>query len=191
MKFNVCKWAAFTALLTLGACASVDSSKQSAVMSSEDSVPQVSGQAASGKKLVLEDVNATYLYQVLAAEVMAEKGMMVDAFEIIYPLALKTRDVGLAKRAFELSMGTYDESNIDRATQLWLEVEPDEPTPWRAAYLMSLRSGDLDSAIEQWQRYRSNSPNSLQQDVLAAVQRVGRSAKPDMALAFFRLSGKG
>lgn len=185
MKFSVYKWAAFTALLTLGACASVESSKQSAVMPSEDSVAQVSGQTPSGKKLVLEDVNATYLYQVLAAEVMAEKGMMLDAFEIIYPLALKTRDVGLAKRAFELSMGTYDESNIDQATQLWIEVEPDEPTPWRAAYLMSLRAGDLDSAIEQWQRYRSNSPNSLQQDVLAAVQRVGRSAKPDMALAFF------
>lgn len=181
MKLNVYRWVGFVAILALSGCASVESAKQS----SEDSGVEASGQVPSGKTLVLEDVSATYLYQVLAAEVMAEKGLAQDAFEIIYPLALKMRDPGLAKRAFELSMGTYDEVKINQATQLWLEVEPEEPTPWRAAYLMSLRAGDLDSAIEQWKRYRTYSPNSVQQDVLAAVQRVGRSAKPDMALGFF------
>ncbi|MDG6779122.1 tetratricopeptide repeat protein [Thiomicrorhabdus sp. zzn3] len=126
------------------------------------------------------------LFQVLAAEVMAEKGLAGDAFNTLYPLAQKTRDPELAQRVFELSMATYDERSIDQATQLWLAVAPQKPTPWRAAYLMSLRQGKWQQAFEQWQRYRQVSESSLQDDLLSAAQRVVRAAQPEAGLAFFK-----
>lgn len=131
------------------------------------------------------EMNATVMYQVLAAEMLVLKGFPADAFDVIYPLAKQTRDPQLAKRAFELSMSTYDENKIGLATGLWLETEPESPVPWRAAYLMSLRAGQLQQAIEQWQQYRQKSDQTLQDDILASVQRVARAAKAETALPFF------
>lgn len=130
-------------------------------------------------------LSAEIMYQVLAAEVMVERGYVADAFEVIYPLARETRDVGLAERAFELSMGTYDVEKVGQATDLWLALAPDQATPWRAAYLMSLRAGQLDTAIEQWQAYRARSDKSLEEDILTAVQSIARSADAPYALGFF------
>lgn len=165
----------------VGGCASLKQQADQSEPSSESESPAAISVIASES-----GDQGQLLFQVLAAEVMVGKGLVGDAFNTLYPLAQKTRDPELAQRVFELSMGTYDEHNIDLATQLWLEVEPQKPTPWRAAYLMSLRQGNWQLAFEQWQRYREVSESSLQDDLLSAAQRVVRAAQPQAGLAFFK-----
>jgi len=148
--------------------------------------PNVASQdKAVEQRVTSSGMTASVIAQILTAELLVEKGLPAKAFELLYPLALETRDTGLVERAFHLSMTTYQEDNILKATQLWLEVEPEKPTPWRAAYLMSLRKGELDLAIEQWNTYRSLSEVSPDSEVLSAAQRIARSAKAEVALPFF------
>ncbi len=185
MRLNINKWLAFMGMLTLTACSTmgVQNSAEDSQEASTPPAPFVS--AEDETTLEGEELSAQLMYQVLAAEVMVAKGYPADAYDLIYPLAVKTRNVELVKRAFELSMATYDEGNVEQSAKLWLEVEPKNPTPWRAAYLMSLRAGKVQQAIEQWQEYRKRSTMDLQQDVLSAAQRVARAAEAEAALQFF------
>ncbi|MBN2865171.1 MAG: tetratricopeptide repeat protein [Thiotrichales bacterium] len=132
-------------------------------------------------------LTAGMMTQILAAELLVEKGQPAKAYELLFPLAEQTRDVGLVERTFQLSMATYQEPEIFKTTQLWLEVDPANPVPWRAAYLMSLRQGDLNLAIEQWNQYQKISDLERTEDVLSTAQRVVRSAKAEVAMPFYEV----
>ncbi|WP_373019534.1 tetratricopeptide repeat protein [Thiomicrorhabdus sp.] len=185
VKGSMNKWLACVGLFALSGCSTMDAQKpaQNSLISSQPPAPFVT--VGDQTSLKTSELSAQLMYQVLAAEVMVAKGYPGDAYDLIYPLALKTRNVELVKRAFELSMATYDEDNIGRAAQLWLEVEPANPTPWRASYLMSLRAGKVEQAIDQWKHYRTLSTASLEEDVLSAAQRAARAAGAEVVMPFF------
>lgn len=130
-------------------------------------------------------MSAPLMAQILTAELLVEKGLPAQAYELLYPLAEQTRDVGLIERVFQLSMTSYNESEVFKVTQLWLEIDPSNPTPWRAAFLMSLREGNLPLAKEQWNEYRKLSDEEISEDVLSTAQRVVRAAKADVAIPFY------
>ncbi|MEA3405068.1 MAG: tetratricopeptide repeat protein [Pseudomonadota bacterium] len=183
LKFGVGGAAVLSLLLTTG-CTSLSENTTDQYLDSVQ--PQIATQVdASEQRVTSSGMTASVIAQILTAELLVEKGLPAKAFELLYPLAEQTRDAGLVERAFHLSMTTYQEADILKATQLWLEVEPEKPTPWRAAYLMSLRQGKLDLAIEQWDKYRALSEVSPDNEVLSAAQRIARSAKADVALPFF------
>jgi tetratricopeptide (TPR) repeat protein len=167
--------------LSLTACSQVATVEEQASAASELKMsPQTLSQEA------LESAqHAQQVFQVLAAELMVEKGYPADAFNVIFPLAAETRDPALAKRAFELSMTTYDEKAIAQAANLWTEVAPQEPAAWRVAYFMSLRQNQLPLALEQWQTYRQYSDATLEEDILLAAQRLSRSAPNEAIKGFF------
>ena len=142
-------------------------------------------EVTSLKETVSSGLSAKMMTQILTAELLVEKGLPAKAFELIYPIVQDTRDSALAKRAFELSMSTYNEAEISKATQLWLEIEPNDPTPWRAMYLISLRQGNLPLASEQWDQYRSLSDETMSEEILSTAQRVARSAQADIGMPFF------
>lgn len=130
-------------------------------------------------------MTAPVMAQILTAELLVEKGLPAQAYELLYPLAEQTRDAGLIERVFQLSMTSYKESEVFKVTQLWLEVEPTNPAPWRAGFLMSLRQGDLNLAIERWNEYRKRSDQDIVEDVLGTAQRVARSAKAEVGIPFY------
>ncbi|MBD3777101.1 MAG: hypothetical protein IE920_08215, partial [Thiotrichales bacterium] len=167
--------------LSLTACSQVATVDEQASAASELKMsPQTLSQEA------LESAqHAQQVFQVLAAELMVEKGYPADAFNVIFPLAAETRDPALAKRAFELSMTTYDEKAIAQAANLWTEVAPQEPAAWRVAYFVSLRQNQLPLALEQWQTYRQYSDATLEEDILLAAQRLSRSAPNEAIKGFF------
>lgn len=167
--------------LSLTACSQVATVDEQASAASELKMsPQTLSQEA------LESAqHAQQVFQVLAAELMVEKGYPADAFNVIFPLAAETRDPALAKRAFELSMTTYDEKAIVQAANLWTEVAPQEPAAWRVAYFVSLRQNQLPLALEQWQTYRQYSDATLEEDILLAAQRLSRSAPNEAIKGFF------
>ncbi|WP_178863595.1 tetratricopeptide repeat protein [Thiomicrorhabdus cannonii] len=167
--------------LSLTACSQVATVEEKPSAPSESKLsPQLLSQEA------LESAqHAQQVFQVLAAELMVEKGYPADAFNVMFPLAAETREPELAKRAFELSMTTYDEQAIAQAAALWAEVAPQEPAAWRVAYFMSLRQNQLPLALEQWQTYRQYSDATLEEDLLLAAQRLSRSAPNDAIKGFF------
>jgi tetratricopeptide (TPR) repeat protein len=167
--------------LSLTACSQVATVDEQASAASE---LKMSPQALSQEALESAQ-HAQQVFQVLAAELMVEKGYPADAFNVIFPLAAETRDPALAKRAFELSMTTYDEKAIAQAANLWTEVAPQEPAAWRVAYFMSLRQNQLPLALEQWQTYRQYSDATLEEDILLAAQRLSRSAPNEAIKGFF------
>ena len=154
--------------------------------------PPAEQQVAGASRLVeaSRPMDANTMFQILAAEMMVQRGQPAQAFDVIYELALKTQDVGLAERAFELSMSTYDTQKIEAATLLWRDVSPQAAIAWRASFLISLRQNELKQALEQWHRYHSFSKDGLEGDFLLTAQRVSTTAKPEIGIAFMQALSK-
>jgi len=131
-------------------------------------------------------VDADTMFQILAAEMMVQKGQPAQAFDLIYEVAVNTRDAELAQRAFELSITTYDADKIAAATILWREVSPKAPIAWRASFLISLSQGSVDLALKQWHRYHTLSEEGLDQDLLITAQRVSTSVQPEHSIEFMQ-----
>lgn len=127
------------------------------------------------------------MYKIMVGEMLVQKGQRASAFGVLYPVAKKTRDPGLAERVFQLSMATYDLNAIQEAAKLWRDVSPDKAMAWKASYLISVREGKVGEALEFWQRYRALSDVSLEQDLIATAIRVTQAAQPTYGLEF--LSG--
>lgn len=136
-------------------------------------------------------LDSTTMFEILAAEMMVQKGQVANAFNILYPLAEKTKDRGLAKRVFEVSMATYNAVYIEKATVLWREISPESSIAWRASFLLSLRSNQLEQSLEQWQIYHKLSDDGLDLDLISSAAKVAASVPKKTGLPFFtRLSQK-
>lgn len=130
-------------------------------------------------------MSADSMYKIMLAEMLVQRKQASAAFSILYPVAQKTRDPKLAERAFQLSMATFDMNVIKEAANFWREVEPDEAVPWKASYLMAVREGAVDEAVSLWQQYQTLSKPNLNQDLVAASERVPQTASVQNGLAFF------
>ncbi|WP_157760782.1 tetratricopeptide repeat protein [Hydrogenovibrio halophilus] len=132
------------------------------------------------------ELDPQVMYEVLLGEMLALKGAQNDAFRILFPLAEQTRDPGLAERAFQLSMATFDLEAIQAATDLWREISPESSVAWKASYLMAVRDGDQSKAREHWDRYRAVSEQTLDQDLVQAAMRLRQTAPAESGLAFMQ-----
>ncbi len=160
--------------LMLGACAPL---KQAL----EPASPQTStGRAQGGEAL----------YQVLIAELMAQRGEYAGAFDLLRPLVARTGDVQLAHRLFQLSMQTYDLKRIQAASELWHRLEPGNPVPLRALWLLALRQGKVDTAVRVFEQYQQVTPEPLEQDLQLAAERLAGAVPLKPALAFLDALGK-
>lgn len=132
------------------------------------------------------NMTAEMMYKVLLAEMLVKKQRPKTAFQVLYPLAVETRDKGLAKRVFHLSMKTLDVSAIDAATTLWMEVSPKEDLPWKAAYLLDVRLGHVDAGLKKWQTYLSLTDKTLEEVFVETSLRVAKSAPRLSGLSFLK-----
>ncbi|NPA72345.1 MAG: tetratricopeptide repeat protein [Gammaproteobacteria bacterium] len=131
-------------------------------------------------------LDADTMFKILAAEMMVKKGYLGQAFDVLYALAEKTGDKGLAERVFQLSVQTRSVESIERATVLWRKLSPNEAIPWRASFLLSLRHNNVPLALEQWSKYHALSQEGLEHDMLLTGQRVAASVATESALSFMK-----
>lgn len=162
--------------ILLGGCSQFPSFSDASVLSSSTSVDWKS---QSG-------LDAQTMYQILVAEMLIKREQPAAAFDLLYPLAKKLKDPQLVKYVFQLSMFTYQVSKIEAATQLWLSLNPKEATPWKAAFLMSIRKGEIEAALQQWQKWQKLTEAPLYQDILNSAQKVARTTSPKEGLAFIQ-----
>jgi len=129
------------------------------------------------------------MFDVMVAEMLAQRGEAEAAYAVMIRAAEKTRDVQLVERAFNLAMSAFLAEGIERSAALWRELSPKDSTPWRVGYLMALRAGSLEQAVEFWQTYRQLSNLTLEEDLKNAAAQVSQTVEAKNGLAFFeRLS---
>ncbi|BCN92657.1 TPR repeat-containing protein [Thiomicrorhabdus immobilis] len=185
----VVKWSFFAGLaLILSGCALTSELKENESTTADIEKQTVVETPAEKDSAAIKytKLDSPTMFEILAAEMMVQKGQMAPAFEILYPLAQKTQDKALAERVFQISMATYDIDNIEKATELWRTVSPESAVAWRASFLLSLRNNQIPLALEQWETFHSLSKTDLYEDLTTSVGKVVASVPKDAGLEFFR-----
>ncbi|MBC8118325.1 MAG: tetratricopeptide repeat protein [Burkholderiaceae bacterium] len=99
----------------------------------QDSIPNV-------------EVSSGLLYQLMAAEVAAQRGELGSAFAVYMKLARDTRDPRLARRAAELALlGRAVPQGLE-AAQLWFELAPNSTDATQTLAVLYAGSGRFDDA---------------------------------------------
>lgn len=165
-------------VLSLMGCAQLETSSTSA----NNTAPSSSSASKSQKT----KLDPSTMFEIMMGEMFAQKGDLLSAYNLIYAAAENTRDPALVERAFQLAMSAFYAEGIDKSARLWREMNPEDPTPWRVGYIMSLRQGKLTNALDYWQAYRTRSELSLEDDLKNAAAQVVQSTPVDTGLDFFK-----
>ncbi len=159
--------------------------------------------SAAARALPEIDLSPQILFQVLAAEIAAQRGDVGSSAATYLSLARRTRDPRLAQRATELSLAARAPDRALTAAQLWLEIEPGSRLAAQTVDALQLSTGAL-SAAEPTLRTRlerarrdgtlAHTYESLQAALLRAPDKkqalalLERLAAPDQSVAAARLA---
>lgn len=149
------------------------------------------------------DLSSQLLFQLLAADLAAQRGEIGSAWTTYMAVARSTRDARIARRAAEVAIGARAIDEAVQSAQLWRELAPasraaaqmletlwlstgrlKDVEPMLAERLARARTeGTLPAAYSQLQR-------SLQrvQDRAGAWQMIQRLSAPDLSVAAARLA---
>ncbi|MDX1351794.1 MAG: tetratricopeptide repeat protein [Thiomicrorhabdus sp.] len=131
-------------------------------------------------------LNSATMFEILAAEMMMQKGQAATAFAVLYPLALQTNDRALAERTFQAAMASYNVANIEKATEHWKTVAPDSPVAWRASLLLTLRNGEVVKALEEWDTYLKLADSPLADELISIASKVSSTVPKEPGTEFFQ-----
>lgn len=167
------------------------------------SEPRRVDQAATQTTRSLPEVELTsqIMFQVLAAEIAAQRGETGSAAATYLSLARRTRDPRLAQRSTELALAARAPDRALTAARLWLELEPDSRLATQTVEALQLSTGALSNAepglktrLERARRegkldevYESLQVTLLRSpDKKAALAMLERLAAPDQQVAAAR-----
>lgn len=165
-------------VLSLMGCAQLETSSTS--------VNNAAPSSSTASKSLKTKLDPSTMFEIMMGEMFAQKGDLLSAYNLIYAAAENTRDPALVERAFQLAMSAFYAEGIDKSARLWREMNPEDPTPWRVGYIMSLRQGELTNALDYWQAYRTRSELSLEDDLKNAAAQVVQSTPVATGLDFFK-----
>ena len=164
---------------------------------------QAPASAAAARALPEIDLSPQILFQVLAAEIAAQRGEVGSSAATYLALARRTRDPRLAQRATELALAARAPDRALTAARLWLEIEPASRLAAQTVDALQLSTGALSTAepalrtrLERARRdgTLSQTYESLQAALLRAPDKkqalalLERLAAPDQAVAAARLA---
>ena len=181
-------------LLALSGCSSLGISNQggSAVQTAEAANKKDSGELAGTKPSELIDktesdlnLDANTMFKIMAAELLLKRKQPQAAYNTLYPITKELNEPDLAARLFQVAMATYNLESIEQATELWRTISPESSVAWRASFILSLRKGDMQKALNEWDRYQQLSKEGLASDLIASATKVGAAVPTQQALAFF------
>ncbi|MCK5666716.1 MAG: hypothetical protein KAI17_24670, partial [Thiotrichaceae bacterium] len=117
----------YTMFLSGCATFSSPSALQTADIKSKSEQSSDRSSSKQAVKNVTEPVNKLsreLLYDLLLAEISAQRSNYQLAFDKYYSAAVKTRDSRLAKKATRISLFSKNEQHTFKAVELWSEIEP-------------------------------------------------------------------
>ena len=149
------------------------------------------------------ELSPQVLFQVLAAEIAAQRGEVGSSAATYLSLARRTHDPRLAQRATELSLAARAPDRALTAARLWLELEPSSRLASQTVDALQLSTGALSTAepalrsrLEQARRdgTLAQTYESLQAALLRAPDKkqalalLERLAAPDQTVPAARLA---
>lgn len=164
--------------------------------------PNASANAAttdSGDSIPEVNLSGALLYQLMAAEVAAQRGDLGSAFGVYMKLARDTRDPRLARRATELALQGRATAQALESAQLWYELAPRSTEAAQTVAMLYAGSSRFDEAFTLFDQQLRASPHAAEelsrlqralartQDRAGAFQLLERLAQPHMQSADIRL----
>ncbi len=135
--------AGVTALLALGACAVTAPQPESSAQNTSAEDPVLPG---ADEQLPDHDLDARTLYQLLMAEIMAQRGMADAGFVTEFDLARETRDPRIARRATEFALMAHQANSALQAARLWRELSPESDEATGTLLTILVLSGQTTEA---------------------------------------------
>ena len=105
-----------------------------------------SREADVGGPIPERSLTAQWMFQILAAEVAAQRGQYAAAARTYLDLARETRDPRLAQRATEFALVTRSLEQSLPAAQLWFELAPQSASAAQTVEALWLSTGKLTDA---------------------------------------------
>lgn len=116
------------------------------------------------------NVSSALLYQLMAAEVAAQRGEMGAAFTVYMKLARETRDYRLARRAAELALQGRAFAQGLEAAQLWHEYAPGSNEAGQTLAMLFAGNSRFDDAYTLFRTQLQAAANPTEE--LARMQRA-------------------
>lgn len=170
------------AALSILGCATPPQTNEAAPVAAV-AVPPQAGEAAPSQGDATPDVNLSgaLLYQLMAAEVAAQRGEIGTAYAVYLKLARDTRDPRLARRATELALQGRALAESLEAARLWHELAPQSSESSQTLAMLEAASGKFDEAYTLFSEQLKAAPQPAEE--LARIQRALTRAQ-DRAGAF-------
>ena len=92
------------------------------------------------------------LYQAIISELGAQRGVVEEAGDSYFDLALETRDLGIIRRAVQFASANNDMNAMLQLGLLWAEIDPADAQPHLMLSLQFLESGNYKQALSHMAR---------------------------------------
>ena len=109
--------------------------------------------AASEKQTEYRPIPAPTMYSLLIAEMAGQRQRYDVALYHYLDQARKTRDPNVAERALRIAQYVGAGAFAKEASDIWISVEPDDPSAIQAAAQVALGQSEFDKSLELYSRF--------------------------------------
>ena len=145
----------FCATVWLSACSSTStqSDPSSVAAATRDQISE-QAQSATAPETVVEYGSFTkaQLYQAIISELGAQRGVLEDAGDSYFNLALETKDLGIIRRAVQFASANNDLNALLQLGLIWSEIDPSDPQPELMLSFQFLEIGNYEQALSHMVR---------------------------------------
>ncbi len=114
------------------------------------------------------------MFKVLVAEVAGQRGELDISVQNYMELARSTRDPAVIERATRIAVYARNDEAALEAAQLWSEVDPNSTDAYQVLAVMTLRQGDIDSALQHLETILAMSQGQMDQKLWMIANFLGR-----------------
>jgi len=130
-------------------------------------------------------LSSPLLYDLLSAEVAAQRGDFGFAATNYLRAAWDTRDPRVAKRATRLALAARQQAQALEATELWVELEPEDLEGRQILAALLIRSGRADDALPHLEALLDASGDDTSEGFQTIVTLLSRESDKALALTLF------
>ena len=145
----------FCASVWLSACSSIPTrtDSSSVAAATRDQINKQPQTAAAPETAVeYGSFTKAQLYQAIISELGAQRGVLEDASDSYFNLALETKDLGIIRRAVQFASANNDLNALLQLGLLWSEIDPSDPQPELMLSFQFLETGNYEQALSHMVR---------------------------------------
>ena len=133
---------------------------------------------------------ADLMYELLQGEMSGFRGDLPAAFDHYYHASQLTDDPQVASRATEIALWMQDPERVVKAAMRWRDLVPENPHPLRVLGSIYATQGNMEAALEAYEKSLEVSPLSLELDLLAVSNSLSTETAQPVRLEILRALAK-